>query len=115
MLPGPYCPVAEDVRAGRGWTAISSDDLSPGETAMSKARVERRISAILALDVVGYSRLIEENEESTLGALKTLRLDVIDPLVDEHRGRMVKLMGDGAIAEFSSVVDAAGLRPRRRG
>ena len=73
---------------------------------MAKARVERRLAAILAADVVGYSRLVEQDEASTLAAIKDLREQVIDPLLAEHKGRIVKLMGDGAIVEFASVVDA---------
>ena len=70
------------------------------------ARVERRLAAILAADIVGYSRLIEQDEAATLEAIKDLRREVIDPLLAGHHGRIVKLMGDGAIAEFGSVVDA---------
>ena len=70
------------------------------------ARAERRLAAILAADVVGYSRLVEADEAGTLAALRELRRAVVDPLLAEHRGRIVKLMGDGAIAEFGSVVDA---------
>ncbi|WP_046868391.1 adenylate/guanylate cyclase domain-containing protein [Microvirga massiliensis] len=73
---------------------------------MATAWVERRLAAILAADVVGYSRLVEQDEAGTLAALKVLRREVIDPLLAEHHGRIVKLMGDGAIAEFGSVVDA---------
>ena len=73
---------------------------------MVKARVERRLAAILAADVVGYSRLVEQDEASTLAAIKDLREQAIDPLLAEHKGRIVKLMGDGAIVEFASVVDA---------
>jgi adenylate cyclase len=72
---------------------------------MSKG-VERRLAAILAADVVGYSHLVEQDEAGTLSALKELRREAIDPLLAEHRGRIVKLMGDGAIGEFGSVVDA---------
>ncbi len=68
--------------------------------------MERRLAAILATDVVGYSRLIRADEEGTLAALKTLRSDLIDPKLAEHHGRIVKLMGDGMLAEFPSVVDA---------
>ena len=68
--------------------------------------MERRLAAILATDVVGYSRLIRADEEGTLAALKTLRADLIDPKLTEHHGRIVKLMGDGMLAEFPSVVDA---------
>jgi adenylate cyclase len=69
-------------------------------------KVTRRLSAILAADVVGYSRLIRADEEGTLTALKALRKDVIEPKIAEHHGRIVKLMGDGMLAEFPSVVDA---------
>jgi len=69
-------------------------------------RIERRLAAILAADVVGYSHLVEQDEAGTLGAVKALRRDVIDPLLSENHGRIVKLMGDGALAEFGSVVDA---------
>jgi hypothetical protein len=58
-------------------------------------------------DIVGYSRLVEKDENGTLAAIKTLRREIIHPLLFEHHGRIVKLMGDGAIAEFGSVVDAA--------
>jgi class 3 adenylate cyclase/TolB-like protein len=73
---------------------------------MAAARAERRLAAILVADVVSYSRLVEQDEAGTLSALRTLRREVIDPLLAEHHGRIVKLMGDGAIAEFASVVDA---------
>ncbi len=68
--------------------------------------MERRLAAILATDVVGYSRLIRADEESTLAALKTLRSDLIDPKIAEHHGCVVKLMGDGMLAEFTSAVEA---------
>jgi adenylate cyclase len=70
------------------------------------AKVERKLAAILAADVVGYSRLIGADETGTLSRLKTLRQEFIDPTIAEHRGRIVKLMGDGALVEFASVVDA---------
>src|SRR6516162_9379485 len=73
---------------------------------MSGERIERRLAAILASDVVGYSRLMGEDEEGTLAALKTLQRELIDPKVKEHCGRLVKTAGDGALVEFSSVVDA---------
>ncbi len=68
--------------------------------------MERRLAAIMATDVVGYSRLIRADEEGTLAALKALRADLINPKIAEHHGRIVKLMGDGMLAEFASVVDA---------
>jgi class 3 adenylate cyclase len=68
--------------------------------------VQRRLAAILAADVVGYSRLMEADETGTLAALKTLRHELIDPRMAAYGGRFVKLMGDGMLAEFPSVVDA---------
>src|SRR5262245_34058812 len=73
---------------------------------MAKERVERRLAAILAADVAGYSRLMGVDEEGTLAALKGLRKSLIDPKIAEHRGRMVKTTGDGALVEFASAVDA---------
>jgi adenylate cyclase len=73
---------------------------------LTEERVERRLAAILAADVVGYSRLMGEDEEGTLAVLKTLRRELIDPKVEEHHGRIVKTTGDGALVEFASVVDA---------
>src|SRR6266852_253700 len=70
------------------------------------ARVERRLAAILAADVAGYSRLVEADEEGTLGRLKALRAEVIDPKIAGHKGRIVKTTGDGMLVEFASVVDA---------
>ena len=71
-----------------------------------KNRAERRLAAILAADVAGYSRLIGEDEDGTLGRLRSVRAEVIDPKVAEHRGRLVKTTGDGLLVEFASVVDA---------
>ena len=68
--------------------------------------MERRLAAILAADVVGYSRLMGEDEVGTLGRLNALREGILEPLVAEHRGRIFKLMGDGLLVEFASVVDA---------
>jgi adenylate cyclase len=68
--------------------------------------MERRLSAILAADVVGYSRLMGADEAGTLAALKACRNEVIDPKIAAHGGRIVKLMGDGALVEFPSVVEA---------
>jgi TolB-like protein/class 3 adenylate cyclase len=66
----------------------------------------RRLAAILAADVAGYSRLIGADEEGTLNRLRSIRSDIIDPKIAEHRGRIVKTTGDGFLVEFSSVVDA---------
>ncbi|MEE9210059.1 MAG: adenylate/guanylate cyclase domain-containing protein, partial [Kiloniellales bacterium] len=68
--------------------------------------MERRLAAILAADVVGYSRLMGEDEAGTLARLQAHREALIDPKIAEHHGRLVKLMGDGALVEFASVVDA---------
>jgi adenylate cyclase len=73
---------------------------------MAEARVQRRLAAILAADVAGYSRLMGADEEGTLAALKELRGDLADPKIKEHRGRIVKTTGDGLLVEFASVVDA---------
>jgi len=69
-------------------------------------RVERRLAAILAADVAGYSRLMERDEAGTLARLKTLRRDLIDPKIAEHKGRIFKTTGDGLLIEFPSVVEA---------
>jgi adenylate cyclase len=73
---------------------------------MVEARVERRLAAILAADVAGYSRLMGVDEERTLAALKGCRRELIDPKIAEHRGRIVNTTGDGVLVEFASVVDA---------
>jgi adenylate cyclase len=73
---------------------------------MAEHRVERRLAAILAADVAGYSRLMGWDEEGTLARLKAHRRDLIDPKIAEHRGRIVKTTGDGILVEFASVVDA---------
>ena len=85
--------------------------------------MERRLTAILAADMVGYSRLMGANETGTLAALKTLRTDFIDGKIAEHQGRIVKLTGDGMLVEFPSVVNAVacaaevqrGMRHRNAG
>ena len=66
----------------------------------------RRLAAILAADVAGYSRLMGADEEGTLERLKAVRQQLIDPKIAEHRGRIVKTTGDGLLVEFPSVVDA---------
>jgi adenylate cyclase len=73
---------------------------------MREGRVERRLAAILAVDVAGYSRLMGEDEEGTLASLRAIRREVGDPKIAEHRGRIVKTTGDGLLVEFASVVDA---------
>src|SRR6201982_2292901 len=66
----------------------------------------RKIAAILAADVVGYSRLASADEDRTLARLRALRSDLIDPIIAVHNGRVIKRTGDGALVEFRSVVDA---------
>jgi adenylate cyclase len=73
---------------------------------MSEERVQRRRAAILSADVVGYSRLMGMDEAGTLSRLNALRRQLIDPTIAAHSGRIVKLMGDGALVEFASAVDA---------
>ena len=73
---------------------------------MAEARVERRLAAILSADIVGYSRLMGDDEGGILGALKALRQSLLKPKIAEHRGRIVKTTGDGILVEFASTVDA---------
>jgi class 3 adenylate cyclase len=87
------------------------------------AHMKRRLTAILAADVVGYSRLMGANETGTLTALDTLRTDFVNPKISEHQGRIVNLTGDGMLVEFPSVVSAVacatelqrGMRNRNAG
>ncbi len=73
---------------------------------MAEERAQRRLAAILAADVVGYSRMMGANEAGTLTALKAWDKDILQPLMTKHSGRVVKLMGDGVLAEFASAVYA---------
>src|SRR5207302_6073099 len=73
---------------------------------VSGERVERRLAAILAADVAGYSRLMGEDEAGTLARLRSHRRELIDPKIAEHKGRVVKTTGDGILIEFPSVVEA---------
>jgi adenylate cyclase len=73
---------------------------------MPDERTQRRLAAILAADVAGYSRLMGADEEGTLAVLKTHRRELIDPLISQHQGRIVKTTGDGLLSEFASIVDA---------
>ena len=73
---------------------------------MTNVRVQRRLAAVLAADVVGYSRLMGASEEGTLVRLKAIRKTIVDPSIAEHRGRIVKTTGDGVLVEFASAVDA---------
>lgn len=73
---------------------------------MTTERVDRRLAAVLAADVAGYSRLMGANEEDTLARLKAVRKILVDPAITSHRGRIVKTTGDGMLVEFASAVDA---------
>jgi hypothetical protein len=73
---------------------------------VSEGAVQRRLAAILAADMVGYSRLMGQDEAGTLAALKACRAELIDPKIFEHKGRVFKAIGDGVLAEFPSVVNA---------
>ncbi len=77
---------------------------------MAEQRAQRRLAAILAADVVGYSRMMREDETGTLAQLKTLRKEVFDPRIADHNGRIVKTTGDGVLVEFASAVDACAYR-----
>jgi class 3 adenylate cyclase len=94
-VKGKMRPRADDPFGPCGW-----------EHRLATERVERRLAAILAADVAGYSRLMGADEEGTLARLKALRRELADPKIKEHRGRIVKTTGDGLLIEFASVVDA---------
>src|SRR5207244_7512959 len=83
--------------AGISWRTMNTGE---------RAHTERRLAAILAADVAGYSRLIGADEAGTLDRMKSIRAEVTDPKIAEHRGRIVKTTGDGLLVEFASVVDA---------
>src|SRR3954470_6968049 len=78
---------------------------APGHSGIGTST--RHLAAVLAADVAGYSRLMGVDEEGTLGRLKAIRNNIVDPAVTFHRGRIVKTTGDGLLVEFSSAVDAA--------
>src|SRR5499426_2467857 len=73
---------------------------------MAEERVQRRLAAILAADVVGFSRMMEADEAGTLATLKARRKEVLEPLVAKHQGRVFKVTGDGVLVEFASAVNA---------
>jgi adenylate cyclase len=75
---------------------------------LGEERIERRLAAILCTDVVEYSRMMGADEEKALTALKSHRRELINPLIDQRRGRIFKTTGDGMLIEFASVVDAVG-------
>ncbi len=77
---------------------------------MADERVQRRLAAILAAEVVGYCRLMHADETRTLAQLKTLRKELLDPKVAEYGGRVVKTIGDGILVEFQSAMDAVRIK-----
>jgi len=85
---------------------LACSALCRGDLCLSKERMERRLAAILAADVAGYSRLMGADEEGTLAQFKTHRRELVDPKISEYGGRIVKTTGDGMLVEFASVVDA---------
>ena len=84
--------------------------LGDGDNPVAPEREERRLAAILAADMVGYSRHMEANERTTIARMKAHRAELIDPKIAEYRGRIVKTTGDGMLVEFGSAVDAVGDR-----
>ena len=99
-------PIATDVDklSRQSWAGNSM----PTTRTMTSPKIERRLAAILAADVAGYSRLMGTDEVGTLNALKEHRRERIDPTIARHNGRIVKTTGDGLLVEFASVVDAVG-------
>src|SRR5207248_2943462 len=93
----PRCLLRGSVVRG----GVSCPDL-PRRAPLGTERVERRLTAILAADVAGYSRLMGVDEEGTLAQLKAHRRALVDPKITEHRGRIVKTTGDGMLVEFAS-------------
>src|SRR6202043_3732591 len=85
---------------------VAAVRLPRGAVYMAEERLQRRLAAILSADVVGYSRLMGIDETRTLARLNALRRELIDPAIAVHSGRIVKLMGDGALVEFASAVNA---------
>src|SRR5215470_18233636 len=77
-----------------------------GRGEVSSSAVEHRFTVVMCADVVGYSRLMGIDEEGTLSRLNSVRRNLFDPAIAEHRGRIVRAMGDGFLVEFNSVVDA---------
>jgi class 3 adenylate cyclase len=94
------------VAQARTFADDSVGNRSGGSREAVAAAATRRLAAILAADVVGYSRLMGAEEEGTLNRLKAHRRQLVDPKIREHHGRIVKTTGDGMLVEFSSVVDA---------
>jgi class 3 adenylate cyclase len=94
-----------DFPAGRAGEAVYAKR-GIKEADLTSERLDRRLSAILAADVAGYSRLMGLDEEGTVGQVKNHQVNLIDPKIAEHRGRVVRTTGDGILSEFASAVDA---------
>lgn len=103
LMLGSYRTTAANLIRKSGVTIKS---LGSRQKTSEGASTIRKLAAILAADVVGYSRLMGENEQATLDALKQCRADIFDNAVERFRGRVFKVIGDGILCEFSSVVDA---------
>ncbi len=105
---GAFDPFGSPVR----WTIRLGAHIIPysvfwsNSTLVAETRVQRRLAAILAADVVAYSRLMEQDESGTLAVLKARRKEVLEPLVTRHQGRIFKITGDGVLVEFGSAVNA---------
>ena len=101
--PTDFNPRSRDATRAIASLAYCRVNRTPGvDRLMSEGRVERRLAAILAADVVGYSRLMGADEEGTLAALRSIRRELSDPKIAEHHGRIVKTTGDGLLAEFQA-------------
>src|SRR5215813_12852633 len=95
LLPRPRCATAGNLPEGHTMFAPT----------MEQQRVERKLAAILAADVAGYSRLMNRDEEGTLSRLKAHLGELVEPHIAAHRGRIVKRTGDGLLVEFASAVE----------
>jgi class 3 adenylate cyclase len=104
VLGGQSLVIPVSLRSGNPRRRTRSERLVSG--VVGGRIVERRLAGILAADVAGYSRLMGVDEEGTLTQLKEHRQALVDPKIEEHRGRIVKTTGDGMLVEFASVVDA---------
>jgi adenylate cyclase len=104
--------LGSDAQFAKLWREIRLRALMPAlewkvrDDSVTSERMQRRLAAVLAADVAGYSRLMGADEVGTLAALKSHRRDVVDPAIADHNGRIVKTTGDGVLVEFSSAVDA---------
>jgi class 3 adenylate cyclase len=103
-------PIEDGRTPARAWRKIQLEDrvlaLSTTGGHLAKEQITRRLAAILAADVAGYSRMMGADEEGTLAAMRQIWSETFNPAVAERHGRIVKTMGDGALVEFLSVVDA---------